>query len=65
MTWAVIERCGGQIRVGFGGPYALDYVGFLMMAQAMGAPTALLADVLPSIEPIVIQAYRQEAENAD
>ncbi|CAO4170945.1 hypothetical protein AFFFEF_01678 [Methylorubrum extorquens] len=36
-----------------------------MMAAAMGAPSALLSEILPAIEPIVVAAYREGAENAD
>ncbi len=64
VTWAVIERCGGQVRANLGGPYALDFTAILMMAAAMGAGTALLADVLPAIEPVILKAYREESDNA-
>ena len=65
MAWAVIRRCGGQVRAAFAGPYALDYGAILMMADAMGAGTALLADALPSVEPIIVKAYRENAEDGD
>ncbi|ACK81230.1 MULTISPECIES: DUF7697 family protein [Methylorubrum] len=65
MAWAVIRRCGGQVRAAFAGPYALDYGAILMMADAMGAETALLADALPSVEPIIVKAYRENADDGD
>ncbi|MET3692338.1 DUF1799 domain-containing protein [Methylobacterium goesingense] len=65
MTWAVLERCGGQVRAGMGSPYALDFTAVLLLADAMGARTALLADVLPSVEAVIVKAYREESENAD
>lgn len=65
MAWAVIRRCGGQVRAAFAGPYALDYGAILMMANAMGAETALLADALPSVEPIIVKAYRENADDGD
>lgn len=65
MAWAVIRRCGGQVRAAFAGPYALDYGAILMMAGAMGAETALLADALPSVEPIIVKAYRENADDGD
>ncbi|MHC2089468.1 DUF7697 family protein [Methylobacterium sp. CM6244] len=65
MTWAVIERCGGQVRAGMGAPYALDFTAVLLMANAMGANTALLADVLPSMEAVIVQAYREDSENGE
>ncbi|GAA0278292.1 hypothetical protein LNAOJCKE_4551 [Methylorubrum aminovorans] len=65
MAWAVIRRCGGQVRAAFAGPYALDFGAILMMADAMGAETALLADALPSVEPIIVKAYRENADDGD
>jgi len=65
VTWAVIERCGGQVRAGMGAPYALDFTAVLLLADAMGAGTTLLSDVLPSIEAVIVKAYREDSENAD
>ena len=65
MAWAVIERCGGQVRTHQTGVYALDFTAVLLMANAMGASTGLLAEVLPAVEPIIVTAYREAAENAD
>lgn len=48
-----------------GTPYALDFTAVLLLADAMGAGTALLADVLPSVEAVIVKAYREESENAD
>ena len=45
-----------------GGVYAMDFGAVLMLASAMGALNPLLADVLPEIEPIIVNAY---ARNAD
>lgn len=61
----MLERCGGQVRAGMGNPYALDFTAVLMLADAMGAGTALLADVLPSIEAVIVKAYREDSENGD
>lgn len=46
--------CRSQLRVGFGGPYALDYGAVLAMGDAMGADRALLADVLPAVENAIL-----------
>lgn len=48
-----------------GAPYALDFAAVLLFADAMGAGTPLLADVLPSIEAVIVKSYREESENAD
>ncbi len=45
-----------------GGVYALDFGAILMLAYAMGALNPLLVDVLPEIEPIVVNAYRRNAD---
>ncbi len=45
-----------------GGVYALDFGAILMLADAMGALNPLLVDVLPEIEPIVVNAYRRNAD---
>ena len=62
LAWEVIRRSAGQVRTAMGGVYALDYGAILMLASAMGALTPLLADVLPEIEPIVVNAYRRTAD---
>jgi hypothetical protein len=58
----VIARCGGQLRSNDSGPFALDFMAVLSMADAMGACSTLLVDVLPSIETVIIKAYRDAAE---
>ncbi|UMY16664.1 hypothetical protein MMB17_18555 [Methylobacterium organophilum] len=65
LAWEVLRRCGGQIRMGEGGPYALDFTAILTMAAAMGIGTAFLAEILPSVEVVMIEAYRQKADDAD
>ena len=61
-AWEVIQRCSGQLRATKNGPYALDFVAVLMMADAMGARNALLIDVLPTIEAIIVKSCRDAAE---
>lgn len=58
----MIRRSAGQVRAVMGGVYALDFAAILALADAMGALSALLVDVLPEVEPIVIAAYRQSAD---
>jgi hypothetical protein len=62
LAWAVIKRSAGQVRAVMGGVYALDFGAILMLAYAMGALSPLLVDVLPEIEPIVVNAYRRNAD---
>ncbi|ACL58772.1 hypothetical protein Mnod_3872 [Methylobacterium nodulans ORS 2060] len=65
VAWSVIQRCGGQVRVGFGGVYALDFGAILLMADAMGATSPLLADLLPRVEPLIVKAYRKEGGDGE
>lgn len=62
LAWEVIRRCAGQVRAVMGGVYAIDFGAVLMLAHAMGSLTPLLVDILPEIEPIVINAYRRNAD---
>lgn len=62
LAWEVIRRCAGQVRAVMGGVYAIDFGAVLMLAHAMGALNPLLVDVLPEIEPIVVNAYRRNAD---
>jgi hypothetical protein len=62
LAWAVIRRSAGQVRAVMGGVYALDFGSILMLAHAMGALNPLLVDVLPEIEPIVVNACRWNAD---
>ncbi|GEP12522.1 DUF7697 family protein [Methylobacterium gnaphalii] len=60
----VVERCGGQVRRDFGDVYALDFGAIVLMATAMGGMSALFAEILPELEPPIVAAYREGAENA-
>ncbi|MCJ2009807.1 hypothetical protein [Methylobacterium sp. J-092] len=45
-----------------GQAYGLDFGSILMLADAMGARSTLLADVLPAIEPVILKSYQQEGD---
>jgi hypothetical protein len=62
LAWAVIRRSAGQVRAVMGGVYALDFGAILLLADAMGALSPFLVDALPEIEPIVVAAYRRDAD---
>jgi hypothetical protein len=59
LTWEVIRICGAQVRAAFGGAYALDFGAFFLTAAAMQVNPRLLADVLPSVEAVVVRAYQK------
>jgi hypothetical protein len=58
----VFRRAAGQVRAVMGGVYALDFGAVLLLADAMGALSPLLVDLLPEIEPIIIRAYRRDSD---
>lgn len=45
-----------------GGPYGLDMGAVMMVAQARGVDTGFLAEVLPSLERVIITAMDDEDE---
>lgn len=45
-----------------GGVYGLDFSAVLLLADAMGALTPILVDVLPEIEPLVVRAYAKDSQ---
>lgn len=61
----MIKRCRNQVRVGFGGAYGLDFGAVLSMAEAMGAASPLLADLLPDAEAIIVSSLRSDEDGDD
>jgi hypothetical protein len=45
-----------------GGVYAVDFAAMLLLADAMGALSPLLVELLPEIEPIIVRAYGRNHE---
>jgi hypothetical protein len=62
VAWSVLRRAAGQVRAAMGGVYALDFGAVLLLADAMGALNALLVELLPEIEPIVVRAYARDSD---
>jgi hypothetical protein len=58
----VLKRAAGQVRAVMGGVYALDFGAVLLLADAMGALSPLLVELLPEIEPIIVRAYGRNNE---
>lgn len=66
LVWAVIERCGAQVRTLRHIVCGLDFTAVLALAGAMGVPTGLLSSVLPTVEAVIVEAYRDEwSENSE
>lgn len=59
-AWAVLRRAAGQVRAVMGGVYALDFGSILLLADAMGALTPLVVELIPEIEPIIVRGYRRD-----
>ncbi len=59
----MIEGCGRQLRVAFGGPFALDYGSVMMVGQARGVDAELLADVLPTVERAVLKGLQGDGDD--
>jgi hypothetical protein len=57
-VWGVILDCAHQVRAApMGGVLGLDFTAAFLLGQARGADPALLADVLPRVEPFIIFAW--------
>ncbi|MEG8016800.1 DUF7697 family protein [Sphingomonas sp. LR55] len=53
--WRVLTACDRQLRSGMmGAPVGLDFGAIMTMGTARKVDLGLLADVLPVIEPIII-----------
>ncbi|WP_374649102.1 hypothetical protein [Rhizorhabdus sp.] len=50
----MITGCRGQLRVAMGGAVGLDFGAILAMGGARGADVGLLAEILPSIEDLIL-----------
>jgi hypothetical protein len=59
----VIKTCARQLRTGFAGAYALDFGAVLSMAEAMGAPLWMVAEVLPDVESALIAAMTKSSDS--
>jgi hypothetical protein len=58
----VLRRSAGQVRAVMGGVYALDFGSVLLLADAMGALTPLVVELIPEIEPIIVRGYRRDTD---
>ena len=58
----MLRRSAGQVRAVIGGVYALDFGSVLLLADAMGALTPLVVELIPEIEPIIVRGYRRDTD---
>lgn len=59
-AWEILKACAGQMRVGFNGPYALDFGACITFADRMGGDSDLFIELLPVLEQQIIRSYRKE-----
>ncbi|WP_370169823.1 DUF7697 family protein [Sphingobium abikonense] len=57
----MVSGCIRQLRAGMGAPYALDFGAVLSMGTAQGADMTMLAELLPSMERILLDKFSEEA----
>lgn len=53
------------MRVGPGGPYALDYGAVIMMGAAIDADLDLLVDVIDAAEAAILAQFQRDDEGGD
>lgn len=61
----MIKGCRWQLRTGVSGAHGLDFGAVLATAQARGAASPLLAELLPEIEGVLIQCLRSPDEDVE
>lgn len=62
----MLAGCGSQLRVGgLGQPFALDFGAVMLVGQARGADTALLAELLPATERAILQPGGDSQDEED
>ena len=63
-VWDLVQRLGGQVRVagGISGGVALgwDMGAALQLGAALGLSTLILAELLPSIEAVVVRKINEQ-----
>ena len=60
----MIDACRTQLRVSATGrPFAVDFAAVLALGAARGVDLALLADVLPDIEPVLVASMIAEGDD--
>lgn len=58
----MLRGAGGQLRVGMGGAFALDWTAVIAAARLRGAATAMLAEVLPAVEAAILRGLKSDDE---
>lgn len=61
----MVKDCRFQLRLGMGGPVGLDFGAVMLMAQARGAVSPLLSEVLPDLEMVLMHMLQRDPEDDD
>jgi hypothetical protein len=64
-VWDVIAGCGRQLRAGMGSPFGLDFAAVMAMGAAQDVDRAMLADLLPRIESIILDGLDESDMEED
>jgi hypothetical protein len=49
-------------KIESGGVYGVDFGAVLSFTEALGGPVALVAELLPAIEAVIVRSYRPDPE---
>ncbi len=64
--WDLVTRLGGQMRItAAGAVVGWDFGAALAMASALGINPAPVAEILPSIEAVMVRALNEQREMSD
>jgi hypothetical protein len=64
-VWDLVSRLGGQLRAIPGAVLGWDFAAALALAQALGVPPAAVAELLPSIEAVMVRKLNEEMARSD
>ena len=65
--WEVVTACQSQLRFGgpHGQPVGLDFGAVFQMGGALGIDLPMLAEVLPSLEAVLVARFFSDEEQTD
>lgn len=61
-VWDLVLRLGGQLRALPGAALGWDFAAAFALAHALGIDARLVAEILPELEPIVVQKINEQVK---
>ena len=61
-VWDLTQRLGGQLRIAPGAVIGWDMGAALSLAQALGIPPLIAAELLPEIEAVMVRKLNEQME---